>query len=65
MIAIDNKFDVQQSVYVKTDIDQKVHIVVAIVVTPKDVLYRCSCGNITQDYYDFELSTEVNVLVSR
>lgn len=62
MITIDNKHSVRDIVYVKTDTEQKPHMVVAIIIFDKDLTYRCACGSLTQEYYDFELSTEVNVL---
>ena len=64
MITVDNKFDVKQIVYVKTDIDQRPNIVTAIHIYDQSITYQCSCGSVNSDYCDYELSETVNVLAS-
>jgi hypothetical protein len=58
-MIIDNKFDLKQFVYIKTDIDQLKRIVTAIIVCPDNsYLYECTLGVSSSKHYDFELSTE-------
>lgn len=64
MITVDNKFDVKQVVYVKTDIDQRPNIVTAIHIYDQSITYQCSCGSATNDYCDYELSETINVLAT-
>jgi len=64
MTVIDNKFDFGDLVYLKTDEDQKVRLVTGFRVYPGGgLIYYLSCGNCISDHYEFEISSEKNVLV--
>ena len=65
MMVIDNKFDIGQEVYLKTDTDQRMRIVSAIIVRPGNCYsYELACGTDSRWHYDFEISTEKNVLIT-
>lgn len=55
---INNVYNIEDIIYLKTDTDQLQRIVFAFIVTKDSVLYRCSCGTQISDHYDFEISTE-------
>lgn len=61
-MVIDNKFNIAQTVYLKTDPDQNARIVTAIQVTICEIIYQCACGTSTSWHYDFEISDEVDTL---
>lgn len=63
-MVIDNKFNIKEEVYLKTDPSQNVRIVTAIQVTDLDYTYQLMCGVETSWHYDFEITKEKNVLVS-
>lgn len=61
MITVDNKFNVKEMVYLKTDKDNMPRIVTGITVRPKDVLYELCCGTSMSTHYDFEITSEILV----
>lgn len=63
-MTIDNRFNLKQTVYLKTDTDQKPRIVTGILVKPSDLLYELSCGADNSNHFDFEISKEKDVLIS-
>jgi hypothetical protein len=64
MMVINNAFEHGQVVYLKTDKDQSPRIVFALKVYKGEILYEVSCGTQNSSHYDFELSAEINVLMS-
>ena len=64
MINIDNKYDIGQIIYLKTDEDQKQRIVVSIMCNKYDILYEVIAGTFVSRHYDFEIQEEANVLQS-
>jgi len=64
MINIDNKFDIGELVYLKTDSEQTPRLVYAIEINQQNLIYKVASGTITSAHFDFELSTEVNVLLN-
>jgi hypothetical protein len=65
MMVIDNKYDYEQQVYLKTDVDQKLRIVTGLLIRPNGLIsYELSCGTECRWHYDFEISTEKDVLKS-
>jgi len=62
MIIVDNKFNIKQVVYLKTDKEQQPRIVFAFVVDNYGLLYKLCCGASTSEHYDFEISETENVL---
>jgi hypothetical protein len=64
MMVIDNKYELSEEVYLKTDLDQQVRIVTAIHVHPSgQIIYVLACGTMASEHYDFEISREVNELI--
>lgn len=64
-MVIDNKFQIGQEVFLKTDIEQKKRIVSAIIVrTGNCVYYEVCCGTESKWHYDFEMSLEKDVVLS-
>jgi len=65
MMVIDNEFDFGEIVYLKTDKEQCARIVVSIsAYKAGELLYKVVCGTLESSHYGFELSREVNVLIS-
>jgi hypothetical protein len=63
MIKIDNKFNIGDIVYLKTDKDQDERIVCAITVYKNgDLVYKLSCGIDDSSHYEFEMTKEKNIL---
>ena len=64
-MTIKNKFEIGQTVYLVTDPEQMPNIVTGINIKPGNRLTYdvCFMSN-TNDYYDFELSAEKNVLTA-
>lgn len=58
MMMIDEKFQLGQVVYVKTDIEQSPGMVTAINIRPGHVTYLVTTGDSSVCFYDFELSAE-------
>lgn len=60
MMVIENKYNLKQVVYLKTDTEQLPRIVAAIKVNVYDIIYELACGTIYTYHYDFEISEERN-----
>jgi len=63
MMFIENKFEIGQIVYLKTDTAQDQHIVTRISVSAQGVTYNLNRGSFDSWHYDFEISTEKNILI--
>lgn len=64
MIVIENKFNLEQLVYLRTDKDQLPRLVTGINIRQGDrLLYELSSGSTTSWHNDFEISVEKNVEV--
>lgn len=64
MMVVDNKYEFGETVYLKTDEEQKTRIVTSIKVFPYgEVIYVLSCGVAMSEHYDFEISKETNELM--
>lgn len=61
---INNRYELGDVVYLKTDKDQLPRIVYCFKVFPNEILYECACGTTTSSHYEFELSKEQNVILS-
>lgn len=61
-MEIDNKFDIEQVVYLKTDIEQTPRLVTAIEVSKSSLVYKLSCGASSSWHSDFEISDAPNNL---
>lgn len=63
-MQIDNKFNLEQTVYLKTDPEQLPHIVTAIRIEKGMITYEVSFMASHATYNDYELSSEKNVLIA-
>jgi hypothetical protein len=64
-MVIDNKFNFGDVVYLKTDPDQRARIVSKMSVLPTGVIvYELSHNTYTSPHYEFEISTEKDVLIT-
>lgn len=62
MMIIENKFDLGELVYLKTDEDQKQRMVTKISATlDGGLLYDLSCGTVITCHYEKEISEEKNI----
>lgn len=64
MKVIDNKFELGQIVYLKTDTDQKERIVTGFCIRQSGQSYELAQGSISSWHYDFEICEEKNVLMT-
>ena len=63
-MVIDNKFSFGDIVYLKTDKEQLPRIVTCILCYKQgELIYKLTCGTTQSDHYDYEISTEINVLL--
>lgn len=62
-MRIDNKFNIGDHVYVVTDVEQQIGVIISIMVTQGDLVYFVSRDNATDRFYDFELSSEENKMI--
>lgn len=63
-MVIENKFNIGDVVYLKTDKDQSPRIVYGFAVRQAGILYELACGASTSGHYDFEITSEANVLIT-
>ena len=61
---LDNKFEIGDTVYLKTDPDQLPRIVFSFEVTANETLYKLACGTGNSVHYEFEISITKNVLIN-
>ncbi len=58
-MIIENKYDIGQCVYLRTDVEQKKRLCVGIHVCPGNrLVYELSAGAETTENYDFEISAD-------
>lgn len=62
MFSIEVEFEIGQTVYCKTDPEQRERIVIGYVAYKKSVLYRCVQCESTNDFLGLELTDEKDVL---
>ena len=62
MRVIENKYDIGEIVYITTDPEQSARMIIEIIVTKGDVMYRICCGTQMSVHYEFEINSEVNTL---
>jgi hypothetical protein len=63
-MVIDNVYEIGEVVYLKTDQQQLPRIVYCIKVYKNEALYELASGTTTSSHYEFELSKEINVLMT-
>ena len=57
------QFEIGHTVYIKTDPDQMERIITEVKLKPNGtIMYEVSCDTISSFHYDFELSTERNIV---
>ena len=61
-MVIDNIVGIGDEVYLKTDSEQYCRIVTGLILSKTDIIYILSCGATTSEHYDFEITTEKDVL---
>ena len=61
-MVIDNKFNIGDLVYLKTDINQSERIVRAFYVMETGIKYSLGCGADESWHFDFEITEQVDVL---
>lgn len=62
-MMIDNKYDVGDIVYLKTDQEQLPRMVYCFIVYRNEIIYRLAAGTTTSEHYEFEISYTKNILV--
>lgn len=63
-MIIDNKFNIGDLVYLKTDNDQSQRMIISISVRKRDLVYELSFGSVSSWHYEFEITEEKDVLKS-
>lgn len=63
-MILDNKFDYEEIVYLKTDTDQLPRMVYGFIVYKTAILYRLTCGSQTSEHYDFEITRDKQLVLS-
>lgn len=63
-MIIDNEFELEDYVFLKTDIEQAARLVIEIAVKPNCLVYTVCLGTEVSCHYDFELSKERNIVMS-
>ena len=61
-MVIENKFELGQLVYLKTDTDQNPRMIIGISVRQSGLLYELSFGSQSSWHYQMEISDEKDVL---
>jgi len=64
MMVIDNKFNIGDLVYIKTDIDQRARLVTGITLRLFGMIYELSLSENVSNHFDFELSTERDFILA-
>lgn len=58
MILLDNKYNIGDIVYLKTDPDQIERMITAIQLNANGIIYRLVCGTTETWHYDIEINVE-------
>lgn len=58
MILLDNKYNIGDIVYLKTDPDQVERMITAIQLNANGIIYRLVCGTTETWHYDIEINVE-------
>ena len=61
-MIVDTKHNIGNRVFLKTDYEQKERLVTRIQITQGNIMYDLSCGECDSWHYDFEISTERDLL---
>lgn len=63
-MLIDNKFNIGDIVYLKTDSEQQTRIIFCIEVYKNEIVYKLCAGTVVSTHYEFEISAEKDVVNS-
>ena len=63
-MVINTKFNIGDMVYLKTDPEQLERMVYAIDIRQTGLLYSLCCGTSTSNHYDFEMTTDKDIVKS-
>jgi hypothetical protein len=63
MMVVSNDFNLKDVVFLKTDQEQKPRIVTGLWVRYNSITYALSCAETETYHYDFEISSEKNILI--
>jgi len=61
-MIITAEYTLGDTIYIKTDIDQRPYIVTGISIRPGHLTYQVTNSEVKCDFYDFEISAEKNVV---
>lgn len=64
MMIIENKYNIGDMVYLKTDNEQSERMITAIQINPGNLLYRLNCGTTETWHYEFEINKEKDIIKS-
>ncbi len=59
-MTIKNEYELKQLVYLKTDPDQCVRIIISIHISVQGITYVLSCGDECSEHFAFEISKSKN-----
>ena len=62
-MIIDNKFELQQCVFLITDSEQLTRIITGIQISNNGILYRLACGVNDSWHFEYEIAEEKNYLI--
>lgn len=61
MKITDNKYEIGQLVYLKTDVEQYQRIVTAITLRESGIIYELCQGEKVSSHYEFEINEQINI----
>lgn len=59
-MTINNKFELEEVVFLITDVDQTQRMITGITINKGYLLYRLACGTNESWHYEYEISTDKN-----
>lgn len=60
-MIVNNKFNLNEIVYLTTDLDQKARLVISLQISTNGILYLLSLGAESSWHYDIEISKDRNM----
>lgn len=63
-MVIDNKYNLGDEVYLKTDTEQLKRLITEIRITPNGIMYLLSFSTEETKHYDMEFSKEKDILIT-
>lgn len=63
MMVIDTEFEIEDVVYLKTDINQYPRIITKICLSKSGVTYELSAGTISSWHFGFEFSSDKDMVI--